>query len=150
MYQKSFAMIKPHAFSKKKQIKEKILRKKISILKTLEVQLTLEQVETLYEIHKERPFYSELCTTISSGKVCLMILGGNKVISRQRDLSGATNPKEALPGTIRHEFGASIGDNAIHSSDSEDSFHQENVLFESLWIQHLKNEKKKRQPVSKK
>jgi len=85
------------------------------------VHLTLAQAEGFYAVHKERPFFGELCEFMTSGPVVLMILAGENAISRNREIMGATNPAEAAEGTIRRDFAASIGENTVHGSDAPET-----------------------------
>ena len=79
------------------------------------------EAATFYEIHKERPFYADMCKRIAAGPVIAMALQRVDAVSEMRKLIGATNPKDAVAGTVRHQFGASIDENAIHASDSDDN-----------------------------
>jgi len=85
------------------------------------VRLSREQAEAFYEIHKERPFFESLVTFMSSGPVLVQVLEGENAILRNRDIMGATNPKDALPGTIRADFSSSIDENAVHGSDAPET-----------------------------
>ncbi|MDF1526518.1 MAG: nucleoside-diphosphate kinase [bacterium] len=85
------------------------------------VHMTPEQAGGFYIVHKERPFYGELMEYMSSGPVVVLVLEGNDAISRNRDIMGATNPKEAVPGTIRADHAESIEKNIVHGSDSPES-----------------------------
>ncbi len=80
--------------------------------------LTKEQASEFYAIHKDRPFFNDLVTFISSGPVMIQVLSGNNAVAKNRDIMGATNPKEATAGTIRAEFADSIDKNTVHGSDS--------------------------------
>jgi nucleoside-diphosphate kinase len=83
--------------------------------------LTEEQAGKFYEVHKERPFYGELVTYMSSGPIMVQALYGENAIQKNRELMGATNPKDADPGTIRADFADSIDKNAVHGSDAPDT-----------------------------
>ena len=85
------------------------------------IHMTPEQAGGFYIVHKERPFYGELMEYMSSGPVVVLVLEGNAAISRNRDIMGATNPKEAAPGTIRADHAESIERNIVHGSDSLES-----------------------------
>ena len=80
--------------------------------------LTREEAEGLYAVHKERPFFAELVKFMTSGPVMVQVLEGENAVAKNRELMGATNPKEAAPGTIRADFASSIDANAVHGSDS--------------------------------
>lgn len=82
------------------------------------VYLTKQQAMSFYQVHRERPFYDSLTDFMSSGPAVVMVLEGEDVIQKNRDLMGATNYKEAAPGTIRHDFATDIEKNVVHGSDS--------------------------------
>ncbi|EAJ8707158.1 nucleoside-diphosphate kinase [Campylobacter jejuni] len=118
--EKTLSIIKPDAV--KKGIIGKILDRfesnglRIAAMK--KVQLSKEQAENFYAIHKERPFFKDLVEFMISGPVVVSILEGEGAVLKNRDLMGATNPKEAKAGTIRADFAESIDANAVHGSDS--------------------------------
>jgi nucleoside-diphosphate kinase len=91
--------------------------------------LTREQAEGFYAVHKERPFFNDLVTFMVSGPVVVQVLEGENAISQNREIMGATNPKEAKPGTIRAEFADSIDANAVHGSDAKETAIQEISYF---------------------
>ena len=92
--------------------------------------VTAEMAEQFYSVHISKPFFSELVSFITSGKVVAAIIEGNNVINVTREIIGKTNPKEANSGTIRGDFGMGILENSIHASDSRESFDKEvNVIF---------------------
>ena len=82
------------------------------------IKLTREQAERFYEVHRERPFFKDLCTFMTSGPVVVQALEGENAVQRHRDVMGATNPANAAPGTIRKDFGESVEANSVHGSDS--------------------------------
>ena len=84
-------------------------------------QLTRSEAEGFYAVHKERPFFNALVEFMISGPVMIQVLEGESAILKYRDLMGATNPKEALPGTIRADFADSIDANAVHGSDAKET-----------------------------
>lgn len=92
-------------------------------------QLSREQAEGFYAEHKERPFFKDLVDFMTSGPVVVQVLEGENAISKNRELMGATNPKEAAPGTIRADFAESIDANAVHGSDSPASAEREVAYF---------------------
>ncbi|AXL43177.1 nucleoside-diphosphate kinase [Campylobacter jejuni] len=118
--EKTLSIIKPDAV--KKGVIGKILDRfesnglRIAAMK--KVQLSKEQAENFYAIHKERPFFKDLVEFMISGPVVVSILEGEGAVLKNRDLMGATNPKEAKAGTIRADFAESIDANAVHGSDS--------------------------------
>ncbi len=118
--EKTLSIIKPDAV--KKGVIGKILDRfesnglRIAAMK--KVQLSKEQAEDFYAVHKERPFFKDLVEFMISGPVVVSVLEGEGAVLKNRDLMGATNPKEAQPGTIRADFAESIDANAVHGSDS--------------------------------
>ncbi|ASE86052.1 nucleoside-diphosphate kinase [Campylobacter jejuni] len=118
--EKTLSIIKPDAV--KKGVIGKILDRfesnglRIAAMK--KVQLSKEQAENFYAIHKERPFFKDLVEFMISGPVVVSVLEGEGAVLKNRDLMGATNPKEAKAGTIRADFAESIDANAVHGSDS--------------------------------
>lgn len=92
-------------------------------------QLSRKDAEGFYAVHRERPFFGELCEFMTSGPVVVMVLEGDDVIARNRALMGATDPKKADPGTIRADFADSIGENIVHGSDAP-----ETAAFEISWF----------------
>jgi len=100
----------------------------ISKLKMLT--FTKEMAEQFYSVHNTKPFFDELVTYITSGKVVVAVIAGDNAIEETRQIIGKTNPQEASPGTIRGDFGKNITENSIHASDSTESFDKEvNVVF---------------------
>jgi nucleoside-diphosphate kinase len=127
----TFSIIKPNAV-KKDAIGEIISIFEKNDLKIAAAKLTVlsrEKCEEFYAEHKERPFFGELVDFMTSGPVMLMVLAGNEAISKNRKVMGATNPAEAEEGTIRKLFGDSVGENAVHGSDSPASAEREIALF---------------------
>jgi nucleoside-diphosphate kinase len=93
------------------------------------VHLTLEQARAFYAVHQERPFYDSLTAFMSSGPIVAMVLEGDKAIQRNRDLMGATDYRQAAPGTIRADFARHIEANIVHGSDGPDSARTEIPFF---------------------
>ena len=91
--------------------------------------LSKEKAEGFYDIHKGKPFFDELVGFMTSGPVLVMVLEGKNAIQKNREIMGATNPKEAKPGTIRADFAESIDANAVHGSDAEDTAKREIAYF---------------------
>ncbi|EKG8786804.1 nucleoside-diphosphate kinase [Campylobacter jejuni] len=118
--EKTLSIIKPDAV--KKGVIGKILdcfeSNGLRIAAMKKVQLSKEQAENFYAVHKERPFFKDLVEFMISGPVVVSILEGEGAVLKNRDLMGATNPKEAKAGTIRADFAESIDANAVHGSDS--------------------------------
>ncbi len=129
--QKTFVMIKPDGV-RKNILGEVIKRFEIKGLKIIGLkllQLSKEKAEELYLIHRERPFFESLVNFVISGPVVVMVLTGEDVIRIVRETMGATNPKEASPGTIRADFAEEIEENIVHGSDSEESVLREIPIF---------------------
>ncbi len=93
------------------------------------VQLTREQAEAFYVVHRERPFYQDLVAFMTSGPVVVQVLEGEHAIERNREVMGATDPAKAEPGTIRADFASNIEENAVHGSDSTETAEQEIAFF---------------------
>lgn len=93
------------------------------------LRLTRDQAEKFYEVHRERPFYKDLCSFMTSGPVVVQVLEGENAVQRNRDVMGATNPANAAEGTIRKEFGESVEANSVHGSDSPENAAKEIAFF---------------------
>jgi nucleoside-diphosphate kinase len=91
--------------------------------------LSTREAEGFYAVHKARPFFRELVDMMTSGPVVVAVLQGENAIKRNRDIMGATNPKDAAPGTIRKEYALSLGENTVHGSDGPDTAKQEVAYF---------------------
>lgn len=91
--------------------------------------LSQEQAQQFYAVHKDRPFYPQLVTLMTSGPVVTMVLEGDGAVAKAREIIGATNPKNAAPGTIRADFAKSVTENAIHGSDSNENAANEIAFF---------------------
>lgn len=131
MNELTFSIIKPNAMKKNAigAIITKFESNGLKIAASKMVQLTKQQCEEFYAEHKERPFFGELVSFMTSGPVVLMCLSGENAIAKNREIMGATNPSEAAAGTIRAEFGDNVGENAVHGSDSPESAQRELGLF---------------------
>lgn len=119
----TFGIIKPDAVraGKQGQIISRILGAGFEIRGMKLIHQTRKQAEGFYAVHKERPFFGELTEFMSSGPCVVLVLEKENAVKEWRDLMGATNPAEAAEGTIRKEFANSIGENAVHGSDSEEN-----------------------------
>ncbi|ADU92448.1 nucleoside-diphosphate kinase [Taylorella equigenitalis] len=129
--ERTLSIIKPDAV-KKNVIGEIITRFEKAGLKVVEaklVQLTREQAEGFYAVHKERPFFNDLVEFMISGPVFVQVLEGENAIAKNRELMGATDPKKAEPGTIRADFAESIDANAVHGSDAAETAKTEIEYF---------------------
>lgn len=93
----------------------------LNVLAAKMTHLSKEQAEGFYAVHKERPFFKDLVSYVSSGPVLIMVLEGQNAIAKNRELMGATDPKKAAPGTIRADFAESIEANAVHGSDAPET-----------------------------
>lgn len=121
--QRTFAIIKPDAVSRGLQgeILSRINKAGFQIVAIKSMRLTKEEAGGFYAVHKERPFFGELTDFMSSGKIVAMVLEAEDAILKWRDAMGATDPKKAAPGTIRHDLGTSIGNNVTHGSDGPET-----------------------------
>jgi len=129
--EQTFSIIKPNAM-KKNAIGDIISMFEANGLKIAAAKLTVltkAKAEEFYAEHKERPFFGELVSFMTSGPVVLMCLQGENAIAKNREIMGATDPKKANPGTVRAKFGDNVGENAVHGSDSAASAARELALF---------------------
>lgn len=121
--ERTFAIIKPDAVSRGVQgeILSRIHKAGFKIVAIKSMRLTKEEAGGFYAVHKARPFFGELTDFMSSGKIFAMVLEAEGAIGKWRDTMGATDPKKAAPGSIRHDLGTSIGNNVTHGSDAPDT-----------------------------
>ena len=131
MSELTFTMIKPNAMKKNVigAIIQKFEENHLHLAAAKLVLLTKDQCREFYMEHKGQPFFEELITFISSHPVLLMVLSGKNAVLKAREIMGATNPKEAAANTIRKLYGDSLGENAVHGSDSEESAAREIAFF---------------------
>ncbi len=135
MSNRTFTMIKPDATSKSYTgaILDQIIKAGFAVKAMKWTRLTKEQAGEFYAVHKERPFYGELVDFMSSGPIVAAILEKENAVADFRTLIGATNPAQAEEGTIRKNFAASVGENAVHGSDSDENAAIEgNFFFSNL------------------
>lgn len=127
----TLSIIKPDAVAKSVigQIYSRFENQGLNIVAAKMVQLSREHAENFYEIHKERPFFKDLVEFMISGPVMVQVLKGEDAVLKNREIMGATNPKEAAPGTIRADFADSIDANAVHGSDSIENAQREIAFF---------------------
>lgn len=127
----TLSIIKPDAVAKSVigQIYTRFEQANLNIVAAKMAQLTRAQAEGFYAVHKDRPFFNALVSFMISGPVMIQALQGENAIARHRDIMGATNPKDAAPGTIRADFADSIDANAVHGSDSAETAAQEIAYF---------------------
>ena len=118
--EQTLSIIKPDAVTKNVigEIYTRFEKANLKIVKAMMVHLTKEEAEGFYAVHKERPFFNDLVKFMTSGPVMIQALEGDNAVLKNRELMGATNPKEADAGTIRADFADSIDANAVHGSDS--------------------------------
>ena len=129
--EQTLSIIKPDAVERNldNEIKQLFINKGFKIVKEKKIQLEKSEAEKFYKIHETKPFFNDLCTYLSSGPIIAMVLEKENSILENRSLMGATNPKEAIEGTIRKKYGISIDKNSVHGSDSV-----ENAKIESFFL----------------
>ena len=129
--QRTFSIIKPDEVAKNVigEITTRFEKAGLRVVASKMVQLSEREAGGFYAEHKERPFYGDLVKFMTSGPVIVQVLEGENAIAKNRELMGATNPKEAEAGTIRADFAESIDENAVHGSDSEASAAREIAFF---------------------
>jgi nucleoside-diphosphate kinase len=129
--ERTFSILKPDATRRNLTgaVNALIEKAGLRIVAQKRVRMTREQAETFYAVHKERPFFGELCEFMTSGPVVVQVLEGDNAIARYREVMGATNPANAAPGTIRKEFALSVGENTVHGSDAPDTAQVEIAQF---------------------
>ena len=120
---RTFSIIKPDATRRNltgaitKMLEEAGLR----VVASRRIRMTRDQAEGFYAVHKERPFYNDLCAFMTSGPVVVQVLEGENAVARNREVMGATNPQQADEGTIRKTYAESIEANSVHGSDSDEN-----------------------------
>ena len=116
----TLSIIKPDAVERDLDnvIKEMFKIKGFSIIKEKKIQIEKSEAEKFYKVHETKPFYNDLCAYLSSGPIVVMVLEKQDAVKANRDLMGATNPKDAAENTIRKKYGISIDKNSVHGSDS--------------------------------
>ena len=121
--EQTLSIIKPDAVERNidNEIKQIFKNKGFSIVKEKKIQIEKSEAEKFYKIHETKPFYSDLCAYLSSGPIVVMILEKENAVLGNRELMGATNPKDAVDGTIRKKYGISIDKNSVHGSDSPEN-----------------------------
>ena len=129
--QKTLSIIKPDAV--KRDLTGKIIamfeEKGLRVVAQKKIWLSKEQAGSFYDVHRDRPFFGELCEFMSSGPIVVQVLEGNSAIELNREIMGATNPDQAEPGTIRKEFALSMTENSAHGSDSLETAREEISFF---------------------
>ena len=121
--EQTLSIIKPDAVERnlEGEIKEMFKSNGFQILKEKKIQIEKAEAEKFYKVHETKPFYNDLCEYLSSGPIVVMVLQKENAVKGNRELMGATNPKDAEDGTIRKKYGISIDKNSVHGSDSVDN-----------------------------
>ena len=121
--EQTLSIIKPDAVERnlENEIKKMFQDNGFEIIKEKKIQIEKSEAELFYKVHETKPFYNDLCAYLSSGPIVVMILEKENAVLGNRELMGATNPKEAKEGTIRKKYGISIDKNSVHGSDSAEN-----------------------------
>ncbi|MDH5785327.1 MAG: nucleoside-diphosphate kinase [Chromatiales bacterium] len=129
--ERTISIIKPDAVAKNVigEIYNRFEKVGLKIVASKMLHLSREKAGEFYDVHKERPFYGELVDFMTSGPVMVQVLEGEDAVAKNREVMGATNPKEAAPGTIRADFAESIDENAVHGSDAAETAAREIDFF---------------------
>lgn len=129
--ERTFSIIKPDAVAKNLigAIYSRFEQAGLRIIAAKMLHLTREQAEGFYAVHKARPFFNDLVKFMVTGPVMMQVLEGENAIAKHREIMGATNPKEAAPGTIRADFATTVDENAVHGSDSSETAKAEVAFF---------------------
>ncbi len=129
--ERTLSIIKPDATKRNLtgKINAKFEDAGLRIVAQKRIQLTIEQAGLFYDVHRARPFFGELTEFMASGPVVVQVLEGEDAVIKNREVMGATNPKDAAPGTIRAEFAESVGENSVHGSDAPETAAQEIAFF---------------------
>ncbi len=129
--ERTLSIIKPDAVSQNAigEILARFERSGLRIVAARMVRMSTEEAESFYAVHKERPFFNDLVGFMTSGPVMVQVLEGEDAIRKNREIMGATNPKEAAAGTLRHDYAESIDANAVHGSDSAETAEREIDFF---------------------
>ena len=129
--EQTLSIIKPDAVERNlvEEIKNIFKKNKLIIKESKKIQISKEEAADFYRVHQSKPFYDELCSYLSSGPIVVMILQGENAVIQNRELMGATNPKDAKENTIRKLYGISIDKNSVHGSDSNENAKKEIEFF---------------------
>ena len=129
--EQTLSIIKPDAVERNldNEIKQMFKDKGFQIVKEKKIQIEKSEAEIFYKVHETKPFYNDLCSYLSSGPIVVMVIEKENGILANRELMGATNPKDALDGTIRKKYGISIDKNSVHGSDSPENAKIEIYFF---------------------
>lgn len=129
--ERTLSILKPDTVEKNKigEVVALIEKAGLKVVAQKMLQLSLPQAQGFYAVHRERPFFGELCEFMTRGPVVVMVLEGDDAIAKYRGVMGATNPKDAADGTIRKLYAKDVGENAVHGSDGPDTAKQEIGYF---------------------
>ncbi len=129
--EKTLSIIKPDAVERNlsEKIKSIFLQNNLSILESKKLHVSKDEAAEFYKVHQSKPFYDQLCGYLSSGPIEVLVLEGENAVLKNRELMGATDPKNAEEGTIRKLYGISIDKNSVHGSDSKDNASKEISFF---------------------
>ena len=129
--EQTLSIIKPDAVERNlvEEIKKIFVKNNLNIKESKKIHITKDEASEFYKVHQSKPFYSDLCSYLSSGPIVVMVLEGENAVIVNRKLMGATNPKEANENTIRKLYGISIDKNSVHGSDSLDNAKKEIDFF---------------------
>lgn len=129
--ERTLSIVKPDGVEKNiiGEIYRRFEQSGLQIIAARMMHLSPDQAGGFYAVHKERPFYNDLVSYMSSGPIVVQVLEGEEAIARNREIMGATNPVDAAPGTIRADFAASIEENVVHGSDGPDTAREEIAFF---------------------
>jgi nucleoside-diphosphate kinase len=129
--ERTFSIIKPDATRRNLtgKINARFEEKGLRIVAQKRLKMSRQQAEGFYAVHKERPFFNDLCTFMTSGPVVVQVLEGDNAVAKNREIMGATNPANAAAGTIRKDFAESIEANSVHGSDSPENARTEIAFF---------------------
>ena len=129
--ERTLSIIKPDAVERNlvDKIKNIFLQNNLLIKETKKIHISKEEAAEFYKVHQSKPFYEKLCEYLSSGPIVAMILEGDNAISKNRELMGSTDPKNAEENTIRKMYGISIDKNSVHGSDSVENANKEINFF---------------------
>jgi nucleoside-diphosphate kinase len=129
--ERTFSIIKPDATERNLtgKIIDKLESAGLRVVASKRIRMTRNQAEGFYAVHRERPFFGELVDFMISGPVVVQVLEGENAVAKNREVMGATNPKDAKPGTIRAEHARSVGENSVHGSDAPETAAQEIKFF---------------------
>ena len=129
--EQTLSIIKPDAVERNlvEEIKAFFIKNNLKIINSKKIHISKEEASEFYKVHQTRPFYNDLCSYLSSSPIFVMVLEADGAVALNRKLMGATNPKEAEPGTLRKLYGISIDKNSVHGSDSVKNAEQEISFF---------------------